>query len=124
VNYFSLLGPVLAAPYVKHQAIGLLRCDIMLLGKWFPILQRIIVPSSSGIQSPNGIRFQKNESSTALLWEPEILFINTLATGYGDFCTSVASGRRRATEISVFAYGWMEEGFGLCCVLAFVVIQP
>jgi hypothetical protein len=50
--------------------------------------------------------------------------VNTLATGYGDFRTSVASGRRRATEISVFAYGWMEEGFGLCCVLAFVVIQP
>jgi len=44
--------------------------------------------------------------------------------GYGDFRTSVASGRRWATEISVFAYGWMEEGFGLCCVLAFVVIQP
>jgi len=49
--------------------------------------------------------------------------LDTLATGYGDFRTSVASGRCRATEISVFAYGWMEEVFGLCCVLAFV-IQP
>jgi len=77
VNYFSLLGPVLAAPYVKHQAIDLLRCDTMLLGKWFPILQRIIVPSSSGIRSLNGIRFQRNESSTALLWEPEILLIKS-----------------------------------------------
>jgi len=38
--------------------------------------------------------------------------INTLATGYGDFRTSVAKRRRRATEISVFAYGWMEEGVG------------
>ena len=46
---------------------------------------------------------------------------NTLATGYGDFRTSVASGRRRATEISVFAYGWLEEGFGLCCVLALML---
>ena len=38
--------------------------------------------------------------------------LNTLATGYGDFRTSVAKRRRRATEISVFAYGWMEEGVG------------
>jgi len=38
--------------------------------------------------------------------------VNTLATGYGDFRTSVAKRRRRATEISVFAYGWMEEGVG------------
>ena len=37
---------------------------------------------------------------------------NTLATGYGDFRTSVAKRRRRATEISVFPYGWMEEGVG------------
>jgi hypothetical protein len=37
---------------------------------------------------------------------------NTLATGYGDFRTSVASGRHRATEISVFTYEWMEEGVG------------
>ena len=37
---------------------------------------------------------------------------NTLATGYGDFRTSVAKRRRRATEISVFPYGWMEEEFG------------
>jgi len=36
----------------------------------------------------------------------------TLATGYGDFRTSVAKRRRRATEISVFPYGWMEEGVG------------
>ena len=48
-------------------------------------------------------------------------YFNTLATGYGDFRTSVASGRRRATEISVFAYGWLEEGFGLCCVLALML---
>jgi len=68
---------VLAAPYVKHQAIGLLRCETMLLGKWFPMLQRIIVSSSSDIRSPNGIRFQKNESSAALLWEPEILLIKS-----------------------------------------------
>jgi len=47
--------------------------------------------------------------------------VNTLATGYGDFRTSVASGRRRATEISVFVYGWLEEGFGLCCVLALML---
>ena len=47
--------------------------------------------------------------------------VNTLATGYGDFRTSVASGRRRATEISVFVYGWLEEGFGLCCVLALLL---
>jgi len=38
--------------------------------------------------------------------------LNTLATGYGDFRTSVAKRRRRATEISVFPYGWMEEEFG------------
>jgi len=38
--------------------------------------------------------------------------INTLATGYGDFRTSVAKRRRRATEISVFPYRWMEEGVG------------
>jgi len=57
-------------------------------------------------------------------FDVETIDLNTLATGYGDFRTSVASGRRRATEISVFAYGWLEEGFGLCCVLAFVVIQP
>jgi len=31
-----------------------------------------------------------------------ISFLNTLATGYGDFRTSVAKRRRRATEISVF----------------------
>lgn len=67
---------MLAAPYVKHQAIDL-RCDTMLLGKWFLILQRIIVPSSSGIRSPNGIRFQKTESSAALLREPEILLIKS-----------------------------------------------
>ena len=42
--------------------------------------------------------------------------VNTLATGYGDFRSSVASGRRRATEISVFKYGWMEEGLVLLCV--------
>ena len=30
------------------------------------------------------------------------LCINTLATGYGDFRTSVAKRRQRATEISVF----------------------
>jgi hypothetical protein len=47
--------------------------------------------------------------------------VNTLATGYGDFRTSVASGRSRATEISVFKYGWMEEGLVLLCV-TFVVI--
>ena len=47
--------------------------------------------------------------------------LNTLATGYGDFRTSVAKRRRRATEISVFAYGWMEEGVGFV-VLFFVVI--
>ena len=41
--------------------------------------------------------------------------------GYGDFRTLVASGRRRATEISVFVYGWLEEGFGLCCVLALLL---
>jgi len=46
---------------------------------------------------------------------------NTLAMGYGDFRTSVASGRRRATEISMFVYGWLEEGFGLCCVLALLL---
>ena len=38
--------------------------------------------------------------------------INTLATGYGDFRTSVAKRRQWATEISVFPYGWMEEGVG------------
>jgi len=38
--------------------------------------------------------------------------VNTLATGYGDFRTSVAKRRRRDTEISVFRYRWMEEGFG------------
>jgi len=38
--------------------------------------------------------------------------VNTLATRYGDFHTSVAKRRRRATEISVFPYGWMEEGVG------------
>jgi len=38
--------------------------------------------------------------------------LNTLATGYGDFRTSVAKRRRRATEVSVFPYGWMEEGVG------------
>ena len=38
--------------------------------------------------------------------------LNTLATGYGDFHTLVAKRRRRATEISVFPYGWMEEGVG------------
>ena len=38
--------------------------------------------------------------------------VNTLATGHGDFRTSVAKRRRRATEISVFPYGWMEEEFG------------
>ena len=37
---------------------------------------------------------------------------NTLATGHGDFRTSVAKRRRRAMEISVFPYGWMEEEFG------------
>jgi len=37
---------------------------------------------------------------------------NTLATGYGDFRTSVAKRRRRATEISMFTSGWMEEGVG------------
>ena len=42
---------------------------------------------------------------------PIIPLINTLATGYGDFRTSVAKRRRRATEISVFPYGWMEEEF-------------
>jgi len=43
----------------------------------------------------------------AVLW-----LVNTLATGYGDFHTSVAKRRRRATEISVFPYRWMEEEFG------------
>jgi len=38
--------------------------------------------------------------------------LNTLATGYGDFRTSVAKRRRWATEISIFPYGWMEEGVG------------
>ena len=38
--------------------------------------------------------------------------VNTLETGYGDFRTSVAKRRRWATEISVFPYGWMEDGFG------------
>ena len=38
--------------------------------------------------------------------------VNTLATGYGDFRTSVAKRRRQATEISVFTDGWMEEGVG------------
>jgi hypothetical protein len=38
--------------------------------------------------------------------------VNTLVMGYGDFRTSVASGRRWATEISVFTYRWMEEGVG------------
>lgn len=35
------------------------------------------MPSSSGIRGPNGIRFQKNESLAALLWEPEILLIKS-----------------------------------------------
>ena len=38
--------------------------------------------------------------------------LNTLAMGYGDFRTLVAKRRRRATEISVFPYGWLEEGVG------------
>ena len=53
--------------------------------------------------------------------------LNTLATGYGDFRTSVASGRRRATEISVFTPtgGW-KSGLVLLCFVMFcyVVIQP
>ena len=48
---------------------------------------------------------------TILLSTIRICF-NTLATGHGDFRTSVAKRRRRATEISVFHYGWMEEEFG------------
>ena len=53
--------------------------------------------------------------------------LNTLATGYGDFRTSVASGRHRATEISVFTPtgGWKSGlvllGFVMFC---YVVIQP
>jgi len=39
-------------------------------------------------------------------------YLNTLATGYGDFRTSVAKRRRRATKISVFPNGWMEDGVG------------
>lgn len=77
MNWFCLLGPLLAAPYVKRQVIDLLRCDTALLGEWFPILRRILVPSSSGIRSPSGIRFQKNESSAALLQEPQILLIKS-----------------------------------------------
>ena len=40
------------------------------------------------------------------------VIVNTLATGYGDFRTSVAKFSRRATEISVFPFGWLEEGVG------------
>jgi len=60
----------------------------------------------------NKTHIRKNgKKNTKKLTNGKSLF-NTLATGYGDFRTSVAKRRRRAMEISVFPYGWMEEGFG------------
>ena len=76
-----------------------------------------LLEPSGPVQACNGISLPLPFNSA----KSKLLNINTLVTGYGDFRTSVASGRRRATEISVFAYGWLEEGFGLCCVLALML---
>lgn len=43
INYFSLLGPVLAAPDVKHQALDLLRCDTMLFCElWHHVVGQVV----------------------------------------------------------------------------------
>jgi len=65
--------------------------------------------SSSGMSNSAFVEFCFT-SSVASSWFPFRTF--TLAMGYGDFRTSVAKSRRRATEISVFPFGCMEQGVG------------
>jgi len=43
---------------------GLLECHVLPLDKWFPVFQRIVVPSSAGSRSPRRV---KGNAETTLL---------------------------------------------------------
>ena len=90
----------------KHTGKMKFPTGMTLLPHVFPgnsILRKQISATSTWIYQFTGDKTGNRKISSLL---------NTLATGYGDFRTSVAKRRRRATEISVFPYRWMEEGVG------------